>query len=87
LKSMATAMHDFFRWDQYVGSMSALIWGVSLDVNNREYELTMSDWLQLGVDILRWSALAGPGGALMRLMQRRDRIILSRCGEAEAKKL
>ncbi|KAH8647272.1 hypothetical protein BX600DRAFT_503427 [Xylariales sp. PMI_506] len=87
LESMAKAMHDFFRWDQYVGSAAALVWGVSLDVTSREHALKLPNWLRLGFDILRWSALAGPGGALMRLLQRRDSAILSRYGKAEAKKL
>jgi hypothetical protein len=77
LTSMAAATHDFFKWDQYTGSAAALVWGLALDVTSRKGFMSLYDWLKLGIDILRWSALAGPGGALVRLLQRRDKAIIS----------
>lgn len=75
--SMASAMHDFFKWDQYIGSTAAIVWGVALEVMSRAGELGFKQCAILVWDIIRWSAVAGPGGALMRLLRRRDEAVLS----------
>jgi hypothetical protein len=85
LTSMGSAMHDFFKWDQYTGSAAALVWGSVLDVTSREGSITFFDLLKLSADILRWTALAGPGGALVRLLQRRDKAVLSEQAQGAAK--
>ncbi|KAK4164726.1 hypothetical protein QBC43DRAFT_352838 [Cladorrhinum sp. PSN259] len=77
--SMATATHDFFKWDQYVGSAAALIWGVAVDVMSRNNALQLKDWMLLGWEILRWTVVAGPAGAVVRLLQRRDKAVLEKC--------
>ncbi|KAI1457391.1 hypothetical protein F4805DRAFT_177111 [Annulohypoxylon moriforme] len=78
LVSMAAAMHDFFKWDQYVGSAAAIIWGITLDVTSRKHNINWDYWMRLGWEIVRWSIEAGPAGALVRLLQRRDKAILSK---------
>ncbi|KAK4448658.1 hypothetical protein QBC34DRAFT_426103 [Podospora aff. communis PSN243] len=72
MESMAKAMHDFFKWDQYVGSAAALTWGLAHYSMALEGKLTVKDWVRLGCDVVRWSAVAGPAGALMRLLELRD---------------
>ncbi|KAK6076222.1 hypothetical protein SCUP234_07390 [Seiridium cupressi] len=87
LASMAAAMHDFFKWDQYTGSAAALVWGVALHVTSRKELMSFYEWLKLGVGILRWSALAGPAGAVVRLLQRRDQAVISEHAQGTAKDL
>ncbi|GAB1315304.1 hypothetical protein MFIFM68171_05514 [Madurella fahalii] len=77
LPSLATAMHDFFKWDQYVGSVAAITWGIALYLTSRKSNLSWRAWATLSWNILWWSVLAGPAGALMRLLQRRDEAIVS----------
>ncbi|KAK0718563.1 hypothetical protein B0T26DRAFT_713602 [Lasiosphaeria miniovina] len=76
LSSMVAAMHDFYKWDQYVGSAAAITWAVCLDVSSQEAGVSLADWAILGWDVVRWSAIAGPAGALVRLLQRRDGRVL-----------
>jgi len=76
LSSMAAAMHDFFKWDQYVGSAAAMTWALAQYAISAETELTLQRWANLGWDILRWSLVAGPAGALMQVLKRRDEAIL-----------
>ncbi|ORY55267.1 uncharacterized protein BCR38DRAFT_403374 [Pseudomassariella vexata] len=85
LTSMITAMHEFFKWDQIIGSAAALTWAVTLNVTARNDTMSWGDWILLGWDILRWSTLAGPGGALARLLQRRDKIVISEHGQDRTK--
>lgn len=70
--SPASAMHNFFMWDQYVGSAAAITWGVTLNVTARRHAMSRKDWLVLGWDVVRWTVIAGPAGALVRLLRRRD---------------
>ncbi|KAK3941974.1 hypothetical protein QBC46DRAFT_352834 [Diplogelasinospora grovesii] len=75
MESMAAAMHTLFLYDQYSGSTSALIWGVSLYLISKE-TVTWNECLGLACNVLRWSAVAGPAGALVRLLQRRDQELM-----------
>jgi hypothetical protein len=80
-------MHDFFRWDQYVGSAAALLWGIVLDVTAMDRQADLQDYVSVGWDVLRWSALAGAAGALMQLLRRRDERLLSEQRDGTAKEL
>jgi hypothetical protein len=73
---MASAMRTWFLYDQYTGSAAALIWGVYIYFGSKASEITWKDRAWLGLDICRWSNFAGSGGALVRLLQRRDKAVL-----------
>jgi len=81
--SMATAAHNMFKWDQYVGSTAALLWGITLEAASRD--MGPASWVLLGWEVLRWTALAGPAGAVVKLLQRRDREILRGQAPVESK--
>jgi hypothetical protein len=76
LKSMSSAMQTWFLYDQYTGSAAALIWGSYIYLGSRKTEVTWRDRAWLGWDISRWFVVAGAGGALVRLLQRRDEVLL-----------
>ncbi|KAI1075449.1 hypothetical protein F5B20DRAFT_382649 [Whalleya microplaca] len=76
MKSMATGMHDFFLYDQYVGSTAAIIWATTLYVISRETVMTVKSWVQLAFKIAGLSLLSGPIGAVVWLMWERDQSVL-----------
>ncbi|KAI1769908.1 hypothetical protein F4818DRAFT_308222 [Hypoxylon cercidicola] len=77
MQSMATGMHDFFLYDQYVGSTAAIVWSTALYVNSREMPMKMKSWAKLAFVIAALSVSAGPAGAVVWLMWERDRVLLS----------
>ena len=83
--SMVTAMHDFFKWDQYVGAAAALVWGVVLELMLRPGQIGVKECGVLLWDVVRWSVIAGPGGALMQLLRRREEAVLSEQVHHESK--
>jgi len=72
MDSLGSAMHTMFLYDQYAGSVAALIWAVTLYVTSTGKPVTA----RLTWDVVRWSLLAGPAGALVRVIQLRDRVLL-----------
>ncbi|KAI0004784.1 hypothetical protein F4779DRAFT_599396 [Xylariaceae sp. FL0662B] len=76
MKSMATGMHDFFLYDQYVGSTAAIVWATTLYVTSRETTMIMKSWIKLASGVTGLSLLAGPAGAVVWLMWERDQTIL-----------
>jgi hypothetical protein len=86
MHSMALAMQTFFLYDQYAGSAAALIWGSYLYLVSRKNEVAWRDRAWLGWDISRWFIVAGAGGALVRLLQRRDAALLLDAEAVEGKK-
>lgn len=77
MESMATGMHDFFLYDQYVGSTAAIVWATALYVNSRERPMKMNNWAKLAFVITALSVSTGPAGAVVWLMWERDRFLLS----------
>ena len=78
--SMADAMHDFFKWDQYVGSAALLAWAIALEMATEGSKMSGKYCLSLGWDILRWTLVAGPAGAVMRLRERQEKITALQSG-------
>ncbi|KAI0180778.1 hypothetical protein GGR52DRAFT_5105 [Hypoxylon sp. FL1284] len=77
MESMAAGMHDFFLYDQYVGSTAAIVWSTALYINSREAPMKMKSWAKLAFVITALSLFTGPAGAVVWLMWERDRFILS----------
>jgi hypothetical protein len=77
MKSMASAVHNFFQYDQYVGSAAAITWATALYTNSRRTPLTKGGWASLLSAIMTLSLLSGPAGAVLYLMWRRDSMVLS----------
>ncbi|KAI2613229.1 hypothetical protein GGR54DRAFT_643025 [Hypoxylon sp. NC1633] len=77
MESMATGMHDFFLYDQYVGSTAAIVWSATLYVNARETSMTARSWGKLACVIAALSVAAGPAGAVVWMMWERDQVLLS----------
>ncbi|PGH00927.1 hypothetical protein AJ80_09089 [Polytolypa hystricis UAMH7299] len=71
MESMATGIHNFFQYDQYIGSLAALIWAVRLEVKAREYVL-LTDGAKLIAEIVGLSVMSGPAGAFILLIWQRD---------------
>ncbi|KAI1103759.1 hypothetical protein F4804DRAFT_216143 [Jackrogersella minutella] len=81
MKSMATGMHDFFLYDQYVGSTAAVIWSFALYLNSREMSERITDWVKLGLALAALLVVSGPAGACVWLMWERDQVLLSTPGK------
>jgi len=76
MKSMASAMQTWFLYDQISGSAAALLWGSYLYFGSKTTGVTWRDRAWLAWDLSRWCAVAGAGGALVQLLQRRDEALL-----------
>jgi hypothetical protein len=76
MKSMAAGVHNFFQYDQYVGSIAALAWAVTLKVNSKKTSMTWKDWAWLITELVGVGVVAGPAGALVTLMWNRDETVL-----------
>ncbi|KAI1492104.1 hypothetical protein F5X96DRAFT_628363 [Biscogniauxia mediterranea] len=76
MRSMASAMHGFFQYDQYVGSTAAVIWASALYVNSRRTPLNGKGWVRLAFVITAFSLGAGPAGAVVWLMWEREQQLL-----------
>ena len=76
MKSMAIAIHNFFQYDQYVGSAAAIAWAVALHCNSRAAPMRGRHWCWLVGEVVGVSLMAGPAGALVWLMWNRDERII-----------
>ncbi|KAH7145533.1 hypothetical protein B0J13DRAFT_323102 [Dactylonectria estremocensis] len=83
MTSPAAVVHDFFRYDLYVGSAVALVWAVYLLSQVRPSGPEERANLTRGV--VMSLCLSGPGGALVALLQHRDETVLA--AEVKAEKL
>ncbi|KAI5922214.1 hypothetical protein F4810DRAFT_675010 [Camillea tinctor] len=77
MQSMASAMHGFFHYDQYVGSTAAIIWSSALYINSRRTPLNGKGWVRLAFVITAFSLCAGPAGAVVWLMWEREQQLLA----------
>ncbi|KAK3330016.1 hypothetical protein B0H66DRAFT_43128 [Apodospora peruviana] len=79
--SMVVGIHHFYQYDQYVGSLAAVVWAVALHVNNAKrlpaVMMTMRNWLKILVTFTGVSLFAGPVGAVVWLLWDRDVALLS----------
>ena len=69
---MARGAHVFFQYDQYAGSIAAVIWATTLRYNVSNRSLSARQWLEIAVEMVVCSAVAGPTGALVMLLWQRD---------------
>ena len=76
MTSMAIAIHNFFQYDQYVGSAAAIAWAMALHCNSRAAPMRLMHWCWLVGRMLGASLIAGPAGALVWLMWDRDERIV-----------
>ncbi|KAI0377138.1 hypothetical protein F5Y04DRAFT_191780 [Hypomontagnella monticulosa] len=77
MESMARGMHDFFLYDQYVGSTAAIVWASALYMNSREASMKAKNWTKLAFVVTALSVCSGPAGAVVWLMWERDQLLLS----------
>lgn len=77
MASQAAAMHDFFRYDLYFGSVAALVWAVYLLSQVRPVLSSLGEVKKLARGVLISLLFAGPGGAVVALMAQRDEIVLN----------
>ncbi|KAM0424434.1 hypothetical protein ACHAPT_010355 [Fusarium lateritium] len=84
MKDTGSAMHNFFNYDLYVGSLSGLIWAVHLLLQVRPELASGEERTNLARGVATSFLLSGPGGALVALMQHRDDVVL--IAEAKAEK-
>ncbi|KAI1413658.1 hypothetical protein F5Y13DRAFT_179375 [Hypoxylon sp. FL1857] len=77
MESMATGMHDFFLYDQYVGSTAAIVWSAALYVNSKDTPMKARNWAKLALIVAVLSVSTGPAGAVVWLMWERDQTLLS----------
>ncbi|KAB5540309.1 hypothetical protein GE09DRAFT_253672 [Coniochaeta sp. 2T2.1] len=85
MKDMASGIHGFFQYDQYVGSLGAVTWAVALYVKARG-GLGMRDWVRLGVGLVGLGVVAGPIGVVVWLIWCREEKLLSESDVGEERK-
>jgi hypothetical protein len=74
--SMAAAIHNFFQYDQYIGSIAALAWASTAWASSRKSGLGFKDWAWLVSQLVGVSLVGGPAGAMIALMWNRDESLL-----------
>ena len=72
VSNMVQGAHGCFQYDQYVGSTSAITWATTLRYNMCNKSMSDRQWAQLAFEIVGYSAVAGPTGALVMLFWKRD---------------
>lgn len=72
ISDMVQGAHNFFQYDQYVGSMAAIIWAMTLRCNIRNEVMSTRQWAQLAFEIFGYIMVAGPTGALVMVLWTRD---------------
>lgn len=86
MDSPAAAIHDFFIYDLYIGAAAALVWGVYQLSQVQPVLETTEEQTKLAKGVFNSTLFAGPGGALVALMQHRDEIVLVAEEKAEKSK-
>lgn len=74
--SAAKTMHDFFIYNQLIGSTAAIVWATTLFYLQRLASSSKKNMAEVAMSITREIALGGPAGALIWLMRERDEGIL-----------
>ena len=82
MKSMATGIHNFFQYDQYVGSIAAILWILTLKLNTDMRRITAREAKRLIFELVGAGLLAGPAGVMLALMWDRENSLLLNNGAA-----
>ncbi|KAH8898160.1 hypothetical protein GQ53DRAFT_636497 [Thozetella sp. PMI_491] len=85
LSSIATGMHTWLLYDQYVGSTAGIIWAMILYNMSRSSPLGWRGSLSLWLEVFGWFIIGGPAGAIDRLLQKRDLEALLRANSSRRK--
>lgn len=72
MKSMATAVLNFFQYDLYGGSTASIVWSLTLYLRSRRTQLGLRQGLSLFCKMLGSCIVAGPSAVLVFLMWSRD---------------
>jgi len=86
MASMASATRSLFLYDQYTGSAAALVWALTLLGESQETKMKAEELFYMTLEVLCWCVVAGPAGAVMRILRRRDQALLRVPGASEGKK-
>lgn len=82
----ADAMHSFFLYDQICGLGALLIWSVALLIGVKGTTVGFGDVAGLVRDSCKWILVAGPAGAAVRILQRREEAALGEENSEGSKK-
>lgn len=74
--SAAKTMHDFFIYNQLIGSTAAIVWAATLFHLERPASPSKKNVAEIVMSITREIAFAGPAGALIWLLRERDEEVL-----------
>lgn len=74
--SAAKTMHDFFIYNQLIGSTAAIVWAATLFHLERSASPSKRKVTEVVMSITREVALGGPAGALIWLLRERDEEVL-----------
>lgn len=66
MKSMAAGIHNFFQYNQYIGSAATIVWAVALNINLTEFPLSWRGLVELAIEIVGLTIVAGLGGSIGR---------------------
>jgi hypothetical protein len=83
MSSAAAAMHNFLIYDFTTGSIAGLIWGLQQLLEVKPELKAGEERANLARGVVKSLLLAGPGGALVALMQHRDESVLSTEAKSE----
>ncbi len=72
ISDMVQGAHGFFQYDQYLGSIAAILWATTLRFNVRNKSMSARQWAHLAFEIVAYTLVAGPTGSLLMLLWARD---------------
>lgn len=78
MPNMAIGIQNFFQYDQYIGSMAAVVWSLALYYNSKEEGMTSKQWSDLAARAMVNAVIAGPAGVMLEVMRERDQYLLAK---------
>ena len=76
IPTMAEGYHTMFLYQLYIGFTASLVWVTALNANGLGERRLWRSWAATACQMMVQSVVAGPGGALVSLMWRRDEEVL-----------
>ena len=76
IRDMIQGAHGMFQYDQYVGSLAAIVWAVTVRLDASEASMSFRQLVELTLQVISYTLLAGPAGAIIILLWARDLQIL-----------
>ena len=81
IASIADGVLNFVQWDLLIGSVSVLVWAVTLRVKAQGRGFEGFEWIEGLVKVMALVCLSGPVGAAVAVVWERDEHVFARATE------